>query len=201
MNLNFEDYFICSALVERIVTVLPQMKCPYVLEPHQIQGLDFINIFPVIQWLVKESVNLRNEKAERLKMFAVGQFHNHFRLSSSEQNHNERIAVLNAVKRIENLYAAKRQFRRKQNVEPEDEKSRVRLTLLEYGIRSIAKSFTKSGDSKSTSFDRENLGSDMEQDEVCKFVTSVVSTDFAFACFNLLSFLTNKFSRLMSKRC
>ena len=33
------------------------MKCPYLIEPHQIQGLEFISIFPVIQWLVKRSVN------------------------------------------------------------------------------------------------------------------------------------------------
>lgn len=45
-----------SALTEKIVAVLPKMKCPHLIEPHQIQGLDFINIFPVIQWLVKRSV-------------------------------------------------------------------------------------------------------------------------------------------------
>ncbi|XP_060945140.1 coiled-coil domain-containing protein 93 isoform X2 [Limanda limanda] len=37
------------ALTEKIVSVLPKMKCPHHLEPHQIQGLDFIHIFPVIQ--------------------------------------------------------------------------------------------------------------------------------------------------------
>uniref|UniRef100_A0A8C5Q1G4 Coiled-coil domain-containing protein 93 n=1 Tax=Leptobrachium leishanense TaxID=445787 RepID=A0A8C5Q1G4_9ANUR len=37
------------ALTEKIVSVLPRMKCPHRLEPHQIQGLDFIHIFPVIQ--------------------------------------------------------------------------------------------------------------------------------------------------------
>lgn len=37
------------ALTEKIVAVLPKMKCPYRIEPHQIQGLDFIHIFPVIQ--------------------------------------------------------------------------------------------------------------------------------------------------------
>uniref|UniRef100_A0A8C5BQT5 Coiled-coil domain-containing protein 93 n=1 Tax=Gadus morhua TaxID=8049 RepID=A0A8C5BQT5_GADMO len=37
------------ALTENIVSVLPKMKCPHRLEPHQIQGLDFIHIFPVIQ--------------------------------------------------------------------------------------------------------------------------------------------------------
>lgn len=31
------------------MSVLPKMKCPHRLEPHQIQGLDFIHIFPVIQ--------------------------------------------------------------------------------------------------------------------------------------------------------
>ncbi len=38
-----------SALTEKIVSVLPKMKCPHRLEPHQIQGLDFIHIFPVVQ--------------------------------------------------------------------------------------------------------------------------------------------------------
>lgn len=38
-----------SALTEKIVAVLPKIKCPLALEPHQIQGLDFIHIYPVIQ--------------------------------------------------------------------------------------------------------------------------------------------------------
>lgn len=31
------------------MSALPKMKCPHRLEPHQIQGLDFIHIFPVVQ--------------------------------------------------------------------------------------------------------------------------------------------------------
>lgn len=31
------------------------MKCPHHLKPHQIQGLDCINILPVVLWLIKES--------------------------------------------------------------------------------------------------------------------------------------------------
>jgi len=42
-------YLFSRALTEKIVAVLPRMKCPHRLEPHQIQGLDFISIFPVIQ--------------------------------------------------------------------------------------------------------------------------------------------------------
>lgn len=164
------------------------MKCPFALEPHQIQGLDFIGIYPVIQFLVKQSVYLRNEKAERLKMviitviiiimavindtyklllqFAIGQFHNHFYLSSSEKARIKRTEVLKAVKRIEDLYAAKRQFKRKQNAEPEDDRSRVRLTLLEYGIKNIPRSVVKSTDPKVSSFEKENLSEEIDQDEV-----------------------------------
>ena len=40
---------VCSALTEKIVAALPRMKCPHRLEPHQIQGLDFKGIFPVVQ--------------------------------------------------------------------------------------------------------------------------------------------------------
>ena len=39
----------CSALTERIIRLLPQLNCPHSLEPHQIQGLDCVHIFPVVQ--------------------------------------------------------------------------------------------------------------------------------------------------------
>lgn len=38
-----------SALTEKIVAVLALMKCPHRIEPHQIQGLDFKNIFNAVQ--------------------------------------------------------------------------------------------------------------------------------------------------------
>lgn len=54
MPLIMPSLFACclfpnSALSEKIVSVLPRMKCPHQLEPHQIQGMDFIHIFPVVQ--------------------------------------------------------------------------------------------------------------------------------------------------------
>lgn len=48
-DLHWMLFVVCSALVEKIVAVLPRMKCPYRIEPHQIQGMDFIHIYPVIQ--------------------------------------------------------------------------------------------------------------------------------------------------------
>ena len=47
------------ALTEKIVEALPRLKCPLRLEPHQIQGLDHISIFPVVQWLVKKALETR----------------------------------------------------------------------------------------------------------------------------------------------
>lgn len=46
---HVESVLCFSALTERVVEVLPQLKCPHSLEPHQIQGLDYIHIFPVVQ--------------------------------------------------------------------------------------------------------------------------------------------------------
>lgn len=65
---------IFSALTEKIVKILPSMKCPFIIEPHQIQGLDFINIFPLIQWLIKYSSEFREAKEDELRKFAVMQY-------------------------------------------------------------------------------------------------------------------------------
>ena len=62
------------ALTEKIVAVLPRMKCPHRLEPHQIQGLDFIHIYPVIQWLVKLAIATREEMGDYIRAFSESQF-------------------------------------------------------------------------------------------------------------------------------
>ncbi|CAN7996675.1 unnamed protein product, partial [Ixodes pacificus] len=54
------------ALTEKIVRVLPKMKCPHRIEPHQIQGLDFEHIFPVVQ----VRVNAKTRDTDRVFMLA-----------------------------------------------------------------------------------------------------------------------------------
>ncbi|CAK5036722.1 unnamed protein product [Meloidogyne enterolobii] len=61
-------------LTEKIVKVLPEIKCPYSLEPHQIQGLDAFHIHPVIVWLVKEAGYVRERLGDETLNFAVYQF-------------------------------------------------------------------------------------------------------------------------------
>lgn len=49
------------ALTERIIEVLRTMGCPYNIEPHQIQGSDAVNLFPVVQWLVRTGLENQSE--------------------------------------------------------------------------------------------------------------------------------------------
>lgn len=125
------------ALTEKIIAVLPRMACPYQLEPHQIQGLDVINIHPVIQWLCKTSAENRKLKAKKLMEFAVGQFHNNFQLPSDVKAKQMNLRMRENVRRVQGLFGPKRQYRRK--FEPgrdEEERTRVLITLLEYGNQS-----------------------------------------------------------------
>uniref|UniRef100_A0A1B0AF18 Coiled-coil domain-containing protein 93 n=1 Tax=Glossina pallidipes TaxID=7398 RepID=A0A1B0AF18_GLOPL len=119
------------ALVEKIVAVLSQMKCPYHIEPHQIQGLEFLSIHPVIQWLVKKSVENREERNLRLKKFAVGQFHNHYQYKSDKKNLEKIRNASKHIKRIQQIYNPIRHYQCK-DFTNEDEKTRVQMTLLEY---------------------------------------------------------------------
>uniref|UniRef100_A0A0K0DG46 Coiled-coil domain-containing protein 93 n=1 Tax=Angiostrongylus cantonensis TaxID=6313 RepID=A0A0K0DG46_ANGCA len=47
------------ALTEKIVHVLGALECPHSIEPHQIQGLDLLHIYPVIQvYSLDRAINL-----------------------------------------------------------------------------------------------------------------------------------------------
>ncbi|KAF7379628.1 hypothetical protein HZH68_016576 [Vespula germanica] len=121
------------SLTEKIVVMLPKMKCPYHIEPHQIQGLDCIHIFPVIQWLIKRSMEMRKEMAGFVRSFAVNQFHKkHF--FSEEENGAAAAAKKNMMRNIlsvKRLYEPRRLFKYKDNLE-RDEAARFLGTLLEY---------------------------------------------------------------------
>lgn len=104
------------------------MECPHRIEPHQIQGLDFIHIFPVIQWLVKKSVNVREERREFIRSHAVSQYDNKY--STVEKSN---IAVAENIKKLQEKYRRRRLFKRKDNL-PDEEELQVESTLLEYGF-------------------------------------------------------------------
>ncbi|CAG9821762.1 unnamed protein product [Phaedon cochleariae] len=117
------------ALTEKIVAVLPKIKCPHRIEPHQIQGLDFIHIFPVIQWLVKRSMEFRQEMSASVRSYAVNQFSKQFEVKDKNEDVNKK--MLSNLQTVKEIYRPRRYYKRK-NAPPQDMNSRVQITLLEY---------------------------------------------------------------------
>ena len=124
------------ALTEKIVAVLPIMKCPHHIEPHQIQGLDFIHIFPVVQWLVKKAIETREEMGDYIRAYSISQFDKRYTMPEDvefKEKKNTAVEVIGTVKRS---YVPKRKFKRHDSSQLRDEESRVQSTLLEYGKKS-----------------------------------------------------------------
>ncbi|KAK9538168.1 hypothetical protein VZT92_005720 [Zoarces viviparus] len=124
------------ALTEKIVSVLPKMKCPHRLEPHQIQGLDFIHIFPVIQWLVKRAIETREEMGDYVRAYSISQFQKTHSLPEDEELLQRKDKAVRTVLDVLEVYKPQRKYRRQREAgELLDEESRVHSTLLEYGRR------------------------------------------------------------------
>ncbi|GAA6110205.1 coiled-coil domain-containing protein 93 isoform X2 [Tachysurus ichikawai] len=124
------------ALTEKIVSVLPRMKCPHRLEPHQIQGLDFIHIFPVIQWLVKRAIETREEMGDYVRAYSISQFQKTHTFPEDEEFEQRKQKAVRTVEDLSRVYAPQRRYKRQADAgELLDEESRVHSTLLEYGRR------------------------------------------------------------------
>lgn len=103
----------------------------------------------------------RVEKAEKLKAFAVGQFHNHFALKSDIETKQKAINATKCVKNVHDIYCPRRKYKRKDSG-AEDEKTRVRITLLEYGNKGLpmvssVKSTPKAGSDERTIEDNRDI--------------------------------------------
>ncbi|XP_063239484.1 coiled-coil domain-containing protein 93 isoform X2 [Bacillus rossius redtenbacheri] len=138
------------ALTEKIVAVLPQMKCPHAIEPHQIQGLDFIHIFPVVQWLVKKSVETREERGDLTRSLAISQFDKQFSLPEEQRDRARLRGVEQHVRLAQEVYRPRRLFRRR-DPPPAEEERRVQSTLLEYGHSAAVLAAAASDSTGSTS--------------------------------------------------
>ncbi|KAH9425929.1 Coiled-coil domain-containing protein 93 [Dermatophagoides pteronyssinus] len=128
------------ALTEKIVNVLQKMKCPFKLEPHQIQGMDCIHIYPAIQWLVKKSLETRQQMADYVRSYSSWQFDRTFNHHIDDQcsssslaviinNNNENDELIDPIK-----HNLQRRFLHPNRNKLKDELIRVKTTLLEYGI-------------------------------------------------------------------
>ncbi|XP_008585048.1 PREDICTED: coiled-coil domain-containing protein 93 isoform X1 [Galeopterus variegatus] len=124
------------ALSEKIVSVLPRMKCPHQLEPHQIQGMDFIHIFPVVQWLVKRAIETKEEMGDYIRSYSISQFQKTYSLPEDEDFMKRKEKAVKTVIDLSDVYKPRRKYKRQQGAgELLDEESRIHATLLEYGRR------------------------------------------------------------------
>ncbi|XP_064386221.1 coiled-coil domain-containing protein 93-like [Halichondria panicea] len=122
------------ALTEKIVAVLPRMKCPHRLEPHQIQGLDFISIYPVIQWLVKLAIETREETGDYVRAFSVSQFAKNHMTPEDIDFESRKDRAIGSLGSVKSAYKPQRRYRKPRGGE-QDEEMLVHTTLLEYGRR------------------------------------------------------------------
>nr|XP_027809825.1 coiled-coil domain-containing protein 93 isoform X2 [Marmota flaviventris] len=124
------------ALSEKIVSVLPRMKCPHQLEPHQIQGMDFIHIFPVVQWLVKRAIETKEEMGDYIRSYSISQFQKTYSLPEDDDFIKRKDKAIRTVVELSDVYKPRRKYKRQQGAEELlDEESRIHATLLEYGRR------------------------------------------------------------------
>jgi len=131
-------------LSEKIIRALPRLKCPHRLEPHQIQGLDFIHIYPVMQWLVKKVLETREEMSDYIRNFSEIQFSkDHLAPEDIAYNEkkNDSVEFLSGIK---DRYRPQRQYKgqisNRRHWSSTFPSSRVEKTLLEYGHRFLSSS-------------------------------------------------------------
>lgn len=135
------------ALTEKIVSVLPQMRCPHRIEPHQIQGLDFIHIFPVVQWLVKKAIETREEMGDYIRAYSVSQFDKNHQMPSDVVFSENKFRATSALAEVKENYRPQRKYKHQQDDAVVEEELRVQSTLLEYGRRyGLSKSKTEGVD-------------------------------------------------------
>ncbi|XP_055328932.1 coiled-coil domain-containing protein 93-like [Paramacrobiotus metropolitanus] len=121
------------ALTEKIVKVLPKLQCPHRLDPHQIQGLDFVHIYPVVQWLVKRAIETREETGDTNRAYAIRQFDKHHTTPEDTEQRTIQQTTEQALRNLNNAYAPRRRYRRKAGQTQPDFATKVQYTLLEYG--------------------------------------------------------------------
>lgn len=73
LDLEYSDEFQLGQkikLAERVIKGLKTMKCPYPLLPHQLRGLDYASIYPVVTWLLKFVDETRQQRQDTNQMIS-----------------------------------------------------------------------------------------------------------------------------------
>lgn len=80
------------------------MKCPCPIEPHQIQGGDFIHIFPVVQWLVKRVFERRADIGDFNRAYTLNQYEKQFGKTKTEVKDQQSILFTKNIEAVRVRY-------------------------------------------------------------------------------------------------
>jgi len=111
---------------ESVVRSLVKMQCPYPLQTYQIKGLDYVNIFPVVQWLVKKVIETRLDTGDTARRFSEYEYSRVMPMESEKES--VRPQQIEFVHELREKYMPQRHFKRHRAVQPTSSR-----TLLEYG--------------------------------------------------------------------
>ena len=120
---------------ENIERTLKFMKCRIPLQAHQIQGLDYAAIFPVVQWLVKQAYAFREEIADATRRLSANQFDRNYVLPADAELATRRAAARPTGQRLCTCYAPVRRFRPKSHGGASVAALHARRVLMEFGTQ------------------------------------------------------------------
>jgi hypothetical protein len=120
-------------LAEIICKVLQRMKCPTQLLPHQIQGLDFPHVLPVMHWLLEKVVEVRADTEAAVRRQSERQFDAAYVLPADAAREEHRHNVDGYVVTVREQYKPRRKMRRATTTAENNESGRVRGVMMEYG--------------------------------------------------------------------
>ena len=119
---------------ESIERTLKSMKGSVPLQAHQLQGLDFDAIFPLVQWLVKQVYGCREEIGEAMRRLSLLQFEAHCRSQSA----TETVSTPLSGQALRSRYAPKRLYRLKKSGDNTSARLHAQHVLLEYGLKTLS---------------------------------------------------------------
>jgi hypothetical protein len=149
----------CSKVAERIVEALESMGVPHPLQSHQIHGLDYDHLFPVVQWLVARVIETRRlygDDSRRIAEFRCAK-----RTLSGEREELDQLSrVWNSV--LCNRPVIRR-FRKLPSSVFSSRDNHIAATLLEYGDRIDASSYGRTRDSSTPTIEPDALQQHLEK--------------------------------------
>jgi myosin heavy subunit len=145
------------AISEQIVSALTRMRSPHKVQAYQIQGLDFSELFKVLQWLVKKVFETREENRERIRKYSELVFSRRYELPTDVQAKEKYQEALPYLESVKGIYRPKRKYR----IASKSKLNRwahVQSVLLEYG-----REFTTMKETDSDRKKRDQLKSELEK--------------------------------------